>query len=98
MFSLVLPKKILLPIFMCLFIHYIGRKAILCKKKNKTTLKFYSSNFTHIALRKDVCVLFAILISKSVSRAIFNVHLVYFISKISHTSYSRTEKKLFCEL
>ena len=48
---------------------------------NKTRLKFYSSNFTRIDLRKDVCVCFAILISNSVSRAIFDTQLVYFIRK-----------------
>ena len=38
---------------------------------------------------KDVCVFFAILISKSVSRAIFRYVTSVFYLEISHTSYSR---------
>ena len=49
---------------------------------SKTRLEFYSSNFTRVVLRKDVCVFFAILISKSVSRAIFDAQLVYLIRKL----------------
>ena len=49
---------------------------------NKTRLGFYSSNFTRVALCKYVCVFFAILISKSVSRAIFDKQHVYFIRKV----------------
>ena len=37
---------------------------------------------TRVALRKDICVTFAILISKSVSRTIFNTQLLYFINKL----------------
>ena len=49
---------------------------------NKSRLEFYSSNFTRVDLRKDVCAFFAFLISKSVSQAIFGVQLVYFIRKL----------------
>ena len=37
---------------------------------------------TRVALRKDVCVIFAISISKSVSGTIFNKQLLYFIGKL----------------
>ena len=37
---------------------------------------------TRVACRKDVCVFFAILISKSDSRAIFDTQLLYFIRKL----------------
>ena len=47
-------------------------------------------------LCKDVCVFYAILISKSVSRAIFDTQLVYFIRKlVILTQLFSTEKKLF---
>ena len=49
---------------------------------NKTRLGFYSSNFTRVALRKDVCIFFAILISKLVFWAIFDTQLLYFIRKL----------------
>ena len=60
-----------------MFIHSLQRYYV-----NKTRLGFNSSNFTRVALRKDVCI-FAILISKSaVSRAIFDTQLVYLIRKL----------------
>ena len=49
-------------------------------------------NKTRVALRKDVCVFFAILISKSVSQAIFDTQLVYFIRKLVITVILDREK------
>ena len=50
-------------------------------------------------LCKDVCVFYAILISKSVSRAIFDTKLVYFIGKlVILTQLFSTDKNYFCEL
>ena len=72
---------------MCLFIHAQFEKRFYV---NKTRLGFFSSNFTRVAFRKDVCI-FAISISKSVSRAtvVFFVgilllftQLLYFIRKL----------------
>ena len=74
-----------------MFIHSLQRYYV-----NKTRLGFNSSNFTRVALRKDVCI-FAILISKSaVSRAIFDNATGVFNKKISYTSYSRP-RKCFCK-
>ena len=39
-------------------------------------------NKTRVALRKDVCAFFAILISESVSREFFDTQPVYFIRKL----------------
>ena len=50
-FNKIFQKNILLSIFTCLFMHYIGRRAILCKQ-NKT--------YTSDHLRRLVCVFFAI--------------------------------------
>ena len=56
---------------------------------------FVVLNFTRVALRKDVCVLFAILISKLVSRAIFDTQMVYFIRKLVKLIFPDREKCVF---
>ena len=65
---------------------------------NKRRLRFYSCNLPRVALRKDVCVLFTILISKSVFSGNFRYATGVFYSEIRRTSYSRSGKSCFCEL
>ena len=54
---------------------------------NKTRQLDFIVLITHDTLRKDVCVFFAILISKSVSWAIFDTQLLYFIRKLFILQY-----------
>ena len=62
---------------------------------NKTRIEFIVlTSLVRLVLRKNICVFFAILISKSVSRAIFDIELVYFIRNISHTSYILDREKV----
>ena len=50
---------------------------------NKTRIEFIVLTLlVRLVLRKNICVFFAILISKEVSRAIFDIELVYFIRKL----------------
>ena len=60
---------------------------------NKTRLEFHSSNFKRFALSKDVCLFFAILISKSVPPAgNFWYTTGVFYLEVSRTLWNETER------